>query len=164
MTKRLQSLLAAYAPLVDPVSAEPLSSGDFLEIYLGYRQLPISLPRQLSQEEAEALSERLADWLDRELQAAGLGARAAGLRLQAAWSGEASGGKRLVRVLAGLEAYTTRQMLEDWECIAAAVGTVLGKPLDPGDLVDAVLTEEAQASPRQGRKRPRAKAGKGSGE
>ena len=139
MTPRIQTIVAAYEPLVDPASGEPLGSGEFLELYLGYRRLPITLPRKLSVEEAEALAERLGEWLDLRLQEAGLSFRSASLRLQQAWQGEPAGGKRLVRVLAGLEPYTSRQLMEDWERIAAAVQSALEEPVDPWALVEQVL-------------------------
>lgn len=152
ITPRIEKILSAYQPLVDPATGEPLGSGDFLELYLGYRRLPISLPRKLSVEEAEALAERLGEWLDLRLQEAGLSFRTASLRLQQAWSGEPGGGKRLVRVLAGLEPYTSRQLMEDWERIAAAVLSALDEPVDPWALVEEVLggaTEKGSKKEKQ---------------
>jgi hypothetical protein len=68
ITPRIEQLLSAYQPLVDPISQEPLGSGAFLELYLGLRRLPITLPRTLRPVEAKRLAERLGDWLERELR------------------------------------------------------------------------------------------------
>jgi hypothetical protein len=148
LTPRIRTILEAYRPLIHPLSQEPLGAGELMAIYLGYLRLPIEIPRSLSTEEAEVLAERLGDWLDRAFQAQGLGLREASRRLQQAWSGEAAGGKRLVRVLAGLEDYGARQLAEEWERIATAAQTVLGQPADPWRLADELLAAD-KAGPQE---------------
>jgi hypothetical protein len=136
ITPRIQLLLGAYEPLVDPLSLEPLGSGAFLEIFLGLRRLPIEVPRTLRPAEAKRLAERLGDWLDEQIRARELSFREACRRLQEAWSGEQAGAKRLVRVLAGLENYSAKQLAEDWERIAVAIQTLLGLEPDVWALAD----------------------------
>lgn len=54
-------------------------------------------------------------WLEGEIQAAGLSFREAGRQLQASWTGEPAGAKRLVRVLAGLDDKNGKQLAAEWE-------------------------------------------------
>jgi hypothetical protein len=150
LSPQIEKILSAYKPLVDPVSNEPLGSGAFLEIYLGLRRLPIQWPRSLEAKEAERLVERLVDWLEGELQTRNWSLREAGQRLQEAWGGEASGARRLVRVLAGLESYTAKQLIDGWEEIAAAVLQMLDHEPDVWALADALLMEpEARSRQRR---------------
>jgi len=139
MTPRIQMILKAYQPLLHPISQEPLGAGDFMALYLGYLRLPIELPRSLSLTEAEQIAGLLGDWLEAQLEEKGLSFREASKQLQAAWSGEASGGKRLVRVLAGLEDYSPRQLADDWEAIGQALLTVLERGGDAWGLADELL-------------------------
>jgi hypothetical protein len=140
LTSRLEGILAAYQPLLDPISQEPLGSGALMAIYLGYLRLPIELARSLSPREAELLAGLIGEWLDGALSARGLGFRAAARRLQLAWPGEKAGAERLVRVIGGLEDYSARQLAEDWERIAIAAAAVLEEPKDPWALADELLT------------------------
>jgi hypothetical protein len=142
LTPRIEKILAVFQPLVDPISQEPLGSGALLEIHLGLRRLPIELPRVLAVEEAQRLAERLTDWLEGELHSRGWSVREAGHRLQQAWGAEASGVKRLVRVLAGLESYTAKQLIDGWEPIATAVLQMLDHEPDVWALADALLAGE----------------------
>jgi hypothetical protein len=139
LTSRLEGILAAYQPLLDPISQEPLGSGALMAIYLGYLRLPIELARSLSPREAELLAGLIGEWLDGALSARGLGFRAAARRLQLAWPGEKAGAERLVRVIGGLEDYSARQLAEDWERIAIAAAAVLEDPKDPWALADELL-------------------------
>jgi hypothetical protein len=139
LTSRLEGILAAYQPLLDPISQEPLGSGALMAIYLGYLRLPIELARSLSPREAELLAGLIGEWLDGALSARGLGFRAAARRLQLAWPGEKAGAERLVRVIGGLEDYSARQLAEDWERIAIAAAAVLEEPKDPWALADELL-------------------------
>ncbi|MFM7235394.1 MAG: hypothetical protein ACKOYK_01260 [Cyanobium sp.] len=143
LTPRIQMILKAYQPLLHPVTQEPLGAGELMALYLGYLRLPIELPRALSLTEAEQIGGVLGDWLEGELGARGLSFREASKQLQAAWSGEASGGKRLVRVLAGLEEYSPRQLADDWEAIGQAVLTVLERGGDVWGLADGLLGQGA---------------------
>ena len=145
LTPRLEAILAAYEPLLDPISNEPLGCGEFMAIYLGYLQLPIEIQRTLSAKEAELLAGRIGEWLDAELSARGLNFREAARRLQQAWPGEKAGAERLVRVISGLEDYTAKQLAEEWERIATAAAAVLERESDPWGLAD-VLLEGAKAS------------------
>jgi hypothetical protein len=142
LTPRIEKILAAFQPLVDPSSGEPLGSGALLEIHLGLRRLPVELPRVLVVEEAQRLAERLTDWLEGELRHRGWSLREAGQRLQQAWGAEASGAKRLVRVLAGLETYSAKQLIDGWEPIAMAVLRMLDHQPDVWALADALLAGE----------------------
>jgi len=142
LTPRIEKILAAFQPLVDPSSGEPLGSGALLEIHLGLKRLPIELPRVLAVEEAQRLAERLTDWLEGELRHRGWSVREAGQRLQQAWGAEASVAKRLVRVLAGLETYTVKQLIDGWEPIAMAVLRMLDHEPDVWALADALLAGE----------------------
>jgi len=139
LTSRLEGILAAYQPLLDPISQEPLGSGALMAIYLGYLRLPIELARSLSPREAELLAGLIGEWLDGALSARGLSFRAAARRLQLAWPGEKAGAERLVRVIGGLEDYSARQLAEDWERIAIAAAVVLEEPKDPWALADELL-------------------------
>jgi hypothetical protein len=139
LTSRLEGILAAYQPLLDPISQEPLGSGALMAIYLGYLRLPIELARSLSPREAELLAGLIGEWLDGALSARGLGFRAAARRLQLAWPGEKAGAERLVRVIGGLEDYSARQLAEDWERIAIAAAAVLEEPKDPWAMADELL-------------------------
>ncbi|MFN7631083.1 MAG: hypothetical protein ACK5R2_07315 [Cyanobacteriota bacterium] len=141
LTPRIQMILKAYQPLLHPISQEPLGAGDFMALYLGYLRLPIELPRSLSLPQAEQLAGLLGDWLEAQLEEKGLSFREASKQLQAAWSGEASGAKRLVRVLAGLEDYSPRQLADDWEAIGQALLTVLERGGDVWGLADGLLAE-----------------------
>jgi len=141
LTPRIEKILSAFQPLVDPISGEPLGSGALLEIHLGLRRLQVELPRVLKVEEAQQLAERLTDWLEAELRHRGWSLREAGQRLQQAWDAEASGAKRLVRVLAGLESYTAKQLIDGWEPIAMAVLRMLDHEPDVWALADALLIE-----------------------
>jgi hypothetical protein len=136
ITPRIQLLLGAYEPLVDPLSLEPLGSGALLEIFLGLRRLPIIVPRTLRPAEAKRLAEHLGDWLEEQIRARELSFREACRRLQEAWSGEQAGAKRLVRVLAGLENYSAKQLADDWERIAVAIQSLLGLEPDVWALAD----------------------------
>ena len=142
LTPRIEKILAAFQPLVDPSSGEPLGSGALLEILLGLRRLPIELPRVLAVEEAQRLAERFTDWLEGELRHRGWSMREAGQRLQQACGVEASGAKRLVRVLAGLETYTAKQLIDGWEPIAMAVLRMLDHEPDVWALADALLADK----------------------
>jgi len=147
LTPRIQMLLRAYQPLLHPLTREPLGAGDFMALYLGYLRLPIELPRSLSLTEAEDISGVLGDWLEAQLTEQGLSFREASKRLQEAWSGEAAGAKRLVRVLAGLEDYGPRQLAEDWEAISLALLTALEQEGEPWGLADQLL--ELAGAPTQ---------------
>ena len=142
VTPRIQRLLAAYQPLLDPTSQEPLGSGALLEIYLGLRRQPIEWPRKLSLEEAEGLAGRLGDWLEAELRARDLSFREASRRLQQLWEGEAAGARKLVRVLAGLEEYTAKQVADGWERIAGALLSLLELQPDIWAFADGLLASE----------------------
>ncbi|MEB3302584.1 MAG: hypothetical protein VKN56_11510 [Cyanobacteriota bacterium] len=150
LTPRIQRLLEAYKPLLDPVSQEPLGSGALLEIYLGLRRQPISRPRSLSLAEAGRLAERLGDWLEAELRARDWSFREAGRRLQRLWEGEAAGARRLVRVLAGLEDYTAKQVADGWERIARALLSLLDRKPDIWALADELLARDLQVEPETG--------------
>jgi hypothetical protein len=182
VTPRIQRLLAAYRPLLDPISQEPLGSGALLEIYLGLRRQPITRPRSLSLAEAGQLAERLGDWLEAELRAREMSFRQACRRLQGLWEGEAAGGKRLVRVLAGLEEYTAKQVADGWERIARALLSLLERQPDIWALADELLATDLQVEPEAGvppavepdslapapvsptpKARPGSKAGRGAG-
>jgi hypothetical protein len=142
LTPRIEKILSAFQPLVDPSSSEPLGSGALLEIHLGLRRLKVELPRVLKVEEAQQLAERLTDWLETELQMRNWSLREAGQRLQQTWGEETSGAKRLVRVLAGLESYTAKQLIDGWEPIAMAVLRMLDHEPDVWALADALLAGE----------------------
>lgn len=152
LSPRIERLLAAFQPLVDPISQEPLGSGALLEIHLGLRRLPVDLPRVLAVEEAQRLAVRLTDWLEAELRSRGWSVRDAGQKLSQAWGTEVSGAKRLVRVLAGLETYSAKQLIDGWEPIATAVLRMLDQEPDVWALADALLIEPP---PRVGQKRTR---------
>jgi hypothetical protein len=139
LTPLIERILAVYQPLLDPVSQEPLGSGAFLEIYLGVRRLPLALPRVLSPEEANRLAECLGDWLEEQIRAAGLSYREAGRRLRLQWSGTDPGAKRLVRVLAGLEDYSGKQLASEWELIGSAICALLDREPDVWLLADEIL-------------------------
>ena len=150
VTPRIQRLLAAYQPLLDPTSQEPLGSGALLEIYLGLRRQPITRPRSLSLAEAGRLAERLGDWLEAELRARDWSFRDAGRRLQRLWEGEAAGARRLVRVLAGLEDYTAKQVADGWERIAGALLSLLDRQPDIWALADELLAPDLQVEQEAG--------------
>ena len=150
MTPRIERLLAAYQPLLDPTSQEPLGSGALLEIYLGLRRQPITRPRSLSLAEAGRLAERLGDWLEAELRARDWSFRDAGRRLQRLWEGEAAGARRLVRVLAGLEDYTAKQVADGWERIAGALLSLLDRQPDIWALADELLAPDLQVEQEAG--------------
>jgi hypothetical protein len=143
-------LLAAYQPLLDPTSQEPLGSGALLEIYLGLRRQPITRPRVLSLAEAGRLAERLGDWLEAELRARDWSFRDAGRQLQRLWEGEAAGARRLVRVLAGLEDYTAKQVADGWERIARALLNLLERQPDIWALADELLAPDLRVEPEAG--------------
>lgn len=88
LTSRLEGILAAYQPLLDPISQEPLGSGALMAIYLGYLRLPIEIPRSVTPEEAELLCCLIGEWLDGQISQRGLSFREAARRLQEAWEGE----------------------------------------------------------------------------
>jgi hypothetical protein len=142
ITPRIQQLLGVYEPLVDPLSREPLGSGALLEIFLGLRRLPIEVPRTLRPADAKRLAEGLGDWLEEQIRAKELSFRGACRRLQEAWRGEEAGAKRLVRVLAGLEDYSAKQVAEEWEWIAMAIQSLLGREPDVWALVDELSAAE----------------------
>jgi hypothetical protein len=150
VTPRIQRLLAAYRPLLDPISQEPLGSGALLEIYLGLRRQPITRPRSLSLSEAGQLAERLGEWLEAELRARDWSFREAARRLQRLWEGEAAGARRLVRVLAGLEEYTAKQVADGWERIAGALLSLLERQPDIWALADELLAPDLQVEPEAG--------------
>ena len=150
VTPRIQRLLAAYRPLLDPISQEPLGSGALLEIYLGLRRQPITRPRSLSLSEAGQLAERLGEWLEAELRARDWSFREAARRLQRLWEGEAAGARRLVRVLAGLEEYTAKQVADGWERIARALLNLLERQPDIWALADELLATDLQVGPEAG--------------
>ena len=50
LTPRLEGILAAYQPLVDPTNQTPIGAGELMAIYLGYLRLPIEIPRSLTPE------------------------------------------------------------------------------------------------------------------
>jgi hypothetical protein len=156
MTPRIQMILKAYQPLLHPTSQEPLGAGDFMALYLGYLRLPIELQRSLSLSQAEQIAGVLGDWLEGELGARGLSFREASKQLQAAWGGEASGAKRLVRVLAGLEDYSPRQLADDWVAIGQALLTVLERGGDVWGLADGLLAEPEPGD--KGRQRAKAES------
>ena len=145
MTPRIQRLLGSYQPLLDPISQEPLGSGALLEIYLGLRHQPVLRPRSLSLSEAERLAARLGDWLEGELLAHNLSFREAGRRLQQLWDGEVAGARQLVRVLAGQEDYTAKQVVDGWERMAKALLTLLDRQLDIWALADELLAADSPA-------------------
>jgi len=78
--------------------------------------------------------------------------------LQASWSVESSGAKRLVRVLAGLEDYSPRQLADDWEAIGQALLAVLERGGDAWGLAEGLLTEPGRgdkgSKPRKLRRVP----------
>ncbi|MFM7548985.1 MAG: hypothetical protein ACKO8I_08940 [Cyanobacteriota bacterium] len=142
VTPRIERLLSAYKPLLDPTSQEPLGSGALLEIYLGLRRQPIEWPRRLNLEEAEGLAGRLGDWLEAELRAREISFREASRRLQELWEGEAAGARKLVRVLAGLEEYTAKQVADGWARIAGALLSLLDRQPDIWALAEELLAPD----------------------
>jgi len=159
LTPRIEKILSSFQPLVDPSSGEPLGSGALLEIHLGLRRLKVELPRVLKVEEAQQLAERLTDWLEAELRHRGWSLREAGQRLQQTWGEETSGAKRLVRVLAGLESYTAKQLIDGWEPIAMAVLRMLDHEPDVWALADALLAGEQTARSSRGKTPARSQPG-----
>lgn len=163
LTPRLESILKGYAPLLHPSTEQPLGAGEFLEVYLGYLQLPISPPLSLSSRQAELLAEKLGGWLDQAFSADGISFRQAGQRLRSAWCGESFGVERLLRVVAGMEDYSPRQLADDWERIAASVAAALGRTLDPQQLAEELLGEALEpaekkvAQKKTAQKKPTAK-------
>ncbi len=139
LTPRLEGILAAYQPLMDPASQAPIGAGELMAIYLGYLRLPIEIPRSLTTEEAELLCGLLGEWLDGQISQRGLGFREAARRLQEAWEGERAGAERLVRVIGGMDDYSPRQLTEEWERISAAAIEVLALEQGPWELADALL-------------------------
>ncbi len=163
LTPRLESILKGYAPLLYPSTEQPLGAGEFLAVYLGYLQLPISPPLSLSSRQAELLAEKLGGWLDQAFSADGISFREAGQRLRSAWCGESFGVERLLRVVAGMEDYSPRQLADDWERIAASVAAALGRSLDPQQLAEELLGEALEpaekkvAQKKTAQKKPTAK-------
>ena len=149
LTPRLESILKGYAPLLHPITEQPLDAGEFLAVYLGYLQLPISPPLSLSSRQAELLAERLGGWLDQAFSADGISFREAGQRLRSAWCGESFGVERLLRVVAGMEDYSPRQLADDWERIAASVAAALGRTLDPQQLAEELLGEALEPAEKK---------------
>ena len=151
LSPRLEAILRRYDPLVHPHSEEPLGAGDFMALYLGYLQLPVAEPLQLSGEQCAVLAERIGVWLDGQLTREGLGFREAARRLRLAWPGEANGAERLIRVIGGLEEYTPRQLGEEWERIAVASAGALEIEGDARQLAERLLGdgEKPQAKPRR---------------
>ncbi len=139
LTPRLEGILAAYQPLVEPASQSPIGAGELMAIYLGYLRLPIEIPRSLTPEEAELLCGLIGEWLDGQISQRGLGFREAARRLQEAWEGERAGAERLVRVIGGMDDYSPRQLTEEWERISAAAIEVLALEQGPWELADALL-------------------------
>jgi hypothetical protein len=56
-------------------------------------------------------------------------------------------------VLAGLEPYTSRQLMEDWERIATAVLSALEEPVDPWALVEQVLGSATKTGSKQAKQK-----------
>ncbi|WP_411875639.1 hypothetical protein [Vulcanococcus limneticus] len=139
LTPRLEGILAAYQPLVEPASQSPIGAGELMAIYLGYLRLPIEIPRSLTTEEAELLCGLIGEWLDGQISQRGFGFREASRQLQEAWEGEQAGAERLVRVIGGMDDYSPRQLIEDWERISAAAIEVLALEQGPWELADALL-------------------------
>jgi hypothetical protein len=110
-----------------------------MAIYLGYLRLPIEIPRSLTPKEAELLCGLIGEWLDGQISQRGLGFREAARRLQEAWEGEQAGAERLVRVIGGMDDYSPRQLIEEWERISAAAIEVLALEQGPWELADALL-------------------------
>jgi hypothetical protein len=149
LTPRLESILKGYAPLLHPSTEQPLGAGEVLAVYLGYLQLPISPPLSLSSRQAEVLAEKLGGWLDQAFSADGISFREAGQRLRSAWCGESFGVERLLRVVAGMEDYSPRQLADDWERIATSVAAALGRSLDPQQLAEELLGEALEPAEKK---------------
>ena len=117
----------------------------------------------LSSRQAELLAEKLGGWLDQAFSADGISFREAGQRLRSAWCGESFGVERLLRVVAGMEDYSPRQLADDWERIAASVAAALGRSLDPQQLAEELLGEALEpaekkvAQKKRAQKKPTAK-------
>jgi hypothetical protein len=141
LTPRIEAILRRYDPLVHPGREEPLGAADYMALYLGYLQLPVEAPLQLSEEQSAALAARIGVWLDGQLTEQGLSFREAARRLRLAWPGEASGAERLIRVIGGMEDYTPRQLSEEWERIAVASAAVLELEADARTLAERLLSE-----------------------
>ena len=150
LTPRLEGILTAYQPLVEPASQSPIGAGELMAIYLGYLRLPIEIPRSLTTEEAELLCGLIGEWLDGQISQRGFGFREASRQLQEAWEGEQAGAERLVRVIGGMDDYSPRQLTEEWERISAAAIAVLALEQGPWELADALL----ELARQQKQKRP----------
>ena len=137
---QIEELLKDAIAICDPETGAPLDQGGWMNLYLGYLQLPFVIGGAADEPHFEEVAEKIPGFISRVVQESGKTAiEAKQLYVDAMGSPEKAA--KLAAVGAGLDTYSVQELVRDIEAICEAVSALQGKKWSVVDLATNIVSD-----------------------
>lgn len=136
VTKRIEELLLDAKPIIDPNTDKPLDAGGWMNLYLGYIQIP-GVVGGAGSASTEAAAKAIGAYIEKAVKDSGKDF----MEAKALFSdsmGDADKARKMVAVAASIDEYSTDELTADIEAICKALTALDKKKRDPQAVVAAL--------------------------